>query len=103
MSGYTLSRATEDDIFEIWNYLALQADLRVADQVEAEIFGAFDALVRNPYLGHRRSDLTKFPVLFFRVRPYSYLIVYKREGEIEIVGVLHGKRNIEELLQDRLS
>lgn len=71
MSGYTLSRAAEDDIFEIWNYMALQAELRVAEQIEARIFAVFGALVRK--------------------------------AEIEVVGVLHDKRNIEGLLCDRLS
>ncbi len=91
MSLYVVSPQAEDDIFRIWQYLALEADLQIADRVESKIFNAFGALAWNPHLGHRRADLTGFPVLFFRVRPHSYMIVYKAEAQVEIVGVLHGK------------
>jgi len=58
---------------------------------------------KEPGLGHKRPDITEHPVLFFRVRPFSYLIVYRTKSKLEIVAVLHGKRNIAELLQGRMS
>jgi len=65
----------------------LRAGIEVANRVEAEIYRAFDTLAQNPRLGHRRSDLTSHPVLFFTV--YSYMIVYYPRSPIEIARVLH--------------
>ena len=56
-------------------YLEERAGIEVATRVEAEIYGAFETLAQNPRLGHKRSDLTSHPVLFFTV--YSYMIVYR--------------------------
>jgi len=52
-----------------------------------------------PGKGHKRSDLTNRDVLFFSV--YQYLIVYRPTELVEIVAVLHGKRNVERLLKSR--
>ena len=103
MSGYILAPEAEDDLFQIWCYLVVEAGLQTADRLETRLFGSFETLVKNPHLGHKRSDLTNFPVLFLRVRPYSYLIVYQPEPQIQIVGVLHGNRDIENVLRQRLS
>jgi len=40
-------------------------------------------------------------VLFFSL--YQYMIVYRRAATLEIVAVLHGKRNVKRLLKTRLS
>src|SRR5690348_7854351 len=100
--GYFLSRRAADDVFELWNHLADKATLAIADRVESKIYQAFELLAITPSSGHRRFDLTDRPVLFFRVRPYSYLIIYRARTPIEIVGVLHGRRDITEVLQDRI-
>jgi hypothetical protein len=39
-------------------------------------------------------------VLFFSV--YQYMIVYRRAATVEIVAVLHGKRDLRRLLKARL-
>jgi hypothetical protein len=53
-----------------------------------------------PGKGHRREDLTPQTVLFRPVR--SYQIIYRPESTpLEIVAVLHGKRNIKRILQKR--
>ena len=88
--------------FRIWRYLAEEASLETANRVEAKLYEAFELLVKMPSLGHKRFDLTEHPVLFFRVRPYSYMIVYRPQTPLQIVAVLHGKRNIAALLQDRI-
>src|ERR1035438_9508205 len=70
MSGYIVSPKADEDIFEVWRYLDARACIEVANRVEAEIYDAFETLAKNPRLGHKRSDLTFHPVLFFSV--YSY-------------------------------
>ena len=53
-----------------------------------------------PAKGHRRSDLTNRNVLFFSV--YQYMIVYRRAEPVEIVAVLHGKRDLRRVLKGRM-
>jgi plasmid stabilization system protein ParE len=46
-------------------------------------------------------ELTDEPVKFFSV--YSYLIVYRPETKpLQVVAILHGRRDVEQLLKDRL-
>jgi plasmid stabilization system protein ParE len=57
-------------------------------------------LVRNPGIGHTRSDLTAYPVLFWPVG--AYLILYRiQKGFIEIVAVTQGARDIPGFLRIR--
>ena len=54
-----------------------------------------------PGIGHWRHDLTDEPVKFFSV--YSYLIVYRPNTEpLQVIAILHGRRDIERLLRERL-
>ena len=61
MSGYTLSAEAEEDVFQIWRYLAEEAGVRIANGIESKLYEAFQMLVRTPGLGHKRSDLTEYP------------------------------------------
>jgi antitoxin ParD1/3/4/toxin ParE1/3/4 len=97
MSDYIVSPKADEDVFELWRYLYEHAGFEIANRVEAEIYGAFEVLAQNPRLGHKRSDLTSHPVLFFTV--YSYMIVYRPETPLEIARVLHGKRDLPRLLE----
>lgn len=67
MSGYVVSPKADEDIFENWQYLYERAGVEVANRVEAEIYRAFATLAQNQRLGHKRSDLTSHPVLFFTI------------------------------------
>lgn len=99
MSGCIVSPEADIDIFEIWRYLFQRAGAEVANRVEAGIYETFEALARHPGLGHKRQDLTSRAVLFFAL--YSYMIVYrhtKRPEIVEIVRMLHGKRNVKKIL-----
>lgn len=62
---------------------------------------AFEGLADIPGKGHKRPDLTNRDVLFFSV--YQYMIVYRRATLVEIVAVLHGKRDVKRLLKTRMS
>jgi plasmid stabilization system protein ParE len=97
MSDYIVSPKADEDIFGVWRYLYSRAGIEVANRVEAEIYSAFETLAQNPRLGHKRSDLTSHPVLFFGV--YSYMIVYRPHAPLEIARVLHGKRDLKRILE----
>jgi plasmid stabilization system protein ParE len=98
---YLVSPDAESDLQQIWRYLLAEAGLGVANQIQSELVDAFEGLADLPGKGHKRPDLTKRDVLFFSV--YQYMIVYRRAEIIEIVAVLHGKRDVKRLLKARLS
>jgi len=101
-SGYILSPEARDHIFEIWSYLAAETSVEFADQVESELFEDFALLARNPGIGHKREDPTRVSVLFYRAFPYQYMIIYRQmNAGIELVGVLHAKRDIRKMLKQR--
>jgi hypothetical protein len=51
-------------------------------------------------MGHKREDLTAFPILFWPVG--AYLILYRVQDElIEIVAVTQGARDIPAFLSQR--
>jgi plasmid stabilization system protein ParE len=73
----------------------------MADRVESVIRERIVFLARTPGAGHGRKDLTDEAVRFFPV--YSYLIVYRPEKKpLEVVSILHGRRDVERILKGRL-
>ena len=85
MSSYVLGIDADLDLEEIWEYIAAdKAD--AADRWIAILFDAFEAIARSPRIGHRRSVVTPFPVLFWPVE--KYLVIYRSDRRpIEIVAV----------------
>jgi plasmid stabilization system protein ParE len=91
MSAYVFHPEAVADLDEIWDFIAGD-NIDAADQVIEDIHEAIQSLVRFPYQGHRRSDLTSHPLRFWSVR--SYLIAYAPdESPLLVVAVLHGRRN----------
>jgi plasmid stabilization system protein ParE len=74
---YILSRGAERDLEEIWEYIA-QDNIDAADRWIAKLFAAFAMLARSPGLGHNRTDLTDFRVLFW---PWSLSDSVPRKGQ----------------------
>ncbi|MGD0520735.1 MAG: type II toxin-antitoxin system RelE/ParE family toxin [Terracidiphilus sp.] len=99
MKEYVLSTGAELDLDEIWEYIA-QDNIDAADRWIGKLFDAFEALARNPGMGHKREDLTAYPILFWPVG--AYLILYRVQSErIEIVAVTQGARDIPSFLRQR--
>lgn len=101
MKPYFVASEAEGDLKQIWRYLLGEAGLAVANRIQGELVDAFEGLAEFPGKGHRRPDLTSRDVLFFSV--YQYMIVYRRAAMVEIVAVLHGKRDVKRLLKSRMS
>ncbi|MGA2270099.1 MAG: type II toxin-antitoxin system RelE/ParE family toxin [Bryobacteraceae bacterium] len=100
MTGYILSVDADLDLDEVWEYIAAD-NVDAADRWIGKLFDAFEALARTPGIGHKREDLTDYPVVFWPVG--SYLVIYRAEHRpIEIVGVTHGSRDIPAFLRCRL-
>src|SRR5258708_29669526 len=99
---YVLAPEAALDLVQIWRYLKEQSSVEIADRVESVIRDKIVFLATNPGAGHWRKNLTDEEVKFFPV--YSYLIVYRPETTpLQIVSILHGRPDVEQLLRDRLS
>ena len=98
---YLLAPEAAIDLVQIWRYIKKQSSVEMADRVESVIRDRTAFLAENPGAGHWRKNLTDQAVKFFPV--YSYLIVYRPETKpLQIVSVLHGRRDVEKILKDRL-
>ena len=99
MKRYVLSTGVELDLDEIWEYIAKDS-IQAADRWIKKFFDAFDTLARKPGMGHKREDLTAYPILFWPVG--AYLILYRTQSErIEIIAVTQGARDIPSFLPHR--
>jgi len=73
----------------------------MADRVESVIRERIVFLAKTPGAGHWRKNLTDEAVKFLPV--YSYLIVYRPDKKpLQVVSILHGRRDVEQILKDRL-
>lgn len=102
MSGYVLTPLAKADIFDIWSYIAEDSE-NAADRVEQAIYDACAFLAEGPLRGHTRPDLTARSLRFWTLKRYpNYIVVYRPEtAPLQIVAVLHGKRNIRRMLKQR--
>jgi len=99
MKEYVLCVGAELDLDEIWEYIA-HDNINAADRWIGKLFDAFEAIARNPGIGHTRQDLTDYPVLFWPIG--AYLILYRvQSGRIEIVAVTQCARDIPSFLRKR--
>lgn len=98
---YLLAPEAALDLVRIWRYIKENASVETADHVETVIREKIVFLAVRPGAGHWRKDLTDEPVKFLSV--YSYLIVYRPETKpLQVVAILHGKRDVERTLLERL-
>ena len=100
MSAFAVAPEAENDTYNIWRYLLKEAGLAAADRVETELLDAFAGLAKTPGMGHRRPDLTRSDVLFYTL--YQFMVVYRLSEPLQILAVLHAKRNVKRILKDRL-
>lgn len=97
---FAVSHEAQNDLFEIWQHIA-QDSVDLANRIDFEFHDLFVSLGRTPGLGHKRTDLTRRPVLFFPL--YSFLVVYQPDVKpIRIMAVLRGKRDVKRVLKGRL-
>jgi toxin ParE1/3/4 len=79
------------DLFDVWDYYQRVGSVEVADKLVREIGGAAERLADNPFLWKARDDL--MPSLR-SVLVHPYTIFYRvSDGRVEIVRVLHARRN----------
>jgi plasmid stabilization system protein ParE len=74
-----------------------------ANRVEQAIYGASAFVAEAPMRAHSRPDLTTRSLRFWTLTRYpNYTIVYRPEtAPLQVVAVLHGKRNTRRILKQR--
>ena len=99
-----LTTDAEEDIFEIYNYLAINDSEGKADHLFGKLQETCLSLENYPDRGHLPPELERI-----NVREYSeihfkpYRIIYQvRNKQVFIHCVLDGRRNFQDILQDRL-
>lgn len=88
-----VSRKAQNELDEIFVYLAEHAGLEVADRLIEAIEEQFALLAESPGIGRRRGDLPPGVLSF----PAGKYIVYYRKarGAIQILHIFHGARDQE--------
>lgn len=94
MAKYMISRQAERDIYEILLYIA-KDNIDAALDLNGRLIEIFKMLADNQEAGRERPELIEglrsFP-------EGNYVIFYRRwAGNIAIVRVLHGARDLDEL------
>jgi toxin ParE1/3/4 len=97
MNRFRLSRRAEADIAEIRQYIA-QDNATAADKLVGEFFDLFHSLARAPDIGEQRPDLR--PNLRAISHGTYVVFYYPAENGPEIVGVIHGARDIDTMFRE---
>ena len=96
MGRFILTKQAATDIDEIWEYIA-ESNLDAADRIIGKLYTAINKLADLPGMGSSRQELADERHRFWVVNPY--LVVYRADTKpLQIIRVLHGARDIENLL-----
>ena len=87
---YRLSALAEQDLEEIWSYVAEDASPATADRLIDAIVDRFELLVEQPRMGRLRPEFGG-GVRSFTVE--NHVIYYRHDGDVLIARVLHGRRD----------
>lgn len=95
MSHFVITNSAQNDLEEIWLYVSLESET-AADRIIDELIARFPKLATFPEMGKERKE-TAANVRSFPVG--RYVIFYRPiDNGIEVVRVLHGARDIDQLL-----
>jgi toxin ParE1/3/4 len=102
MRRYQLTTEAQEDLDNIAEYVASEASVERAITVLSDLREAFRKLAEMPGMGHYREDLLGRRYRFWSV--YSYLVVYRWDvNPIQILAVVHGARDLDAFLGQRLA
>lgn len=96
MGEYRLTPAAKSDLINIWKYTSEKWGVKQAEKYLIEIEQKLEKLASNPNMGRIRPEIKEgyysFPV---EKHVIFYLIL---ENYIAIIGILHGKMDIDKNL-----
>jgi len=96
VSQLRISPRVSSDLIEIWSYIA-DDSVANADAFIDKLYQAIQVLARQPGSGRHREELAPGIQSF----PFGRYIIFYRvvAGAVEIVRVLHGARDIENIFE----
>ena len=99
---FQLTPQATEDLDAIW-WIIAEDNQDAAERIETEILATCRRLAKHPRMGTRRHDVTTLPVRFWTITKFpNYVIVYRPETvPLQVVAVLHGKRDLKEVLEKR--
>jgi plasmid stabilization system protein ParE len=99
-AAFQFTPQATDDLDTIWWFIA-EDNRDAADRVEMEIVDTCRRLAKHPLMGTKRQDITPLAVRFWTVTKFpNYVVVYRPEtAPLQVVAVLHGKRDLKEVLE----
>jgi toxin ParE1/3/4 len=94
----------EEDLFEIYKYVALNDSVERADHLYRDLMSACYSLITLPLRGHIPPELQDIGVSEFReIRFKPYRIFYSIDhSTVTVHSVFDGRRDMQSLLQERL-
>lgn len=101
MADYHVTLAAQADIEEIVERIAAD-DRALAARFENTLYAAFERLAEHPQLGHRRTDLTDRPVLFWPVMRRAFAIIYRASAPIVVLRIVRWRRLTDSFFADEL-
>jgi toxin ParE1/3/4 len=93
MSLYRLSKEAEQDLEDLWTYIAERNDV-AADRQVANLLNRFPMLAQFPTMGMSQDQLLE-GLRSFPVKPYLIFYILIPDG-IEILRVIHQARDVED-------
>ena len=98
MKTFVLTSTAKGDIRNILDFLTTESPA-AAIRVRAALRNAMRLLADRPGIGHLRTDLADETIRFWPV--FSYLVIYRPDtNPVQIIRVLHGKRDVRRLLEE---
>jgi toxin ParE1/3/4 len=99
-----LSADAEGDLLDIWKYVANHDSSESANRLFDNLQEMCLSLERFPDRGHYSPELERIHVREYREIHFKpYRIIYRmHEQKVFIYGVFDGRRNLQELLIERL-
>lgn len=105
MKNYNVvfDNSAEDDVYEIYRYIALNDSVEHAEKIYNAIRAACNKLKTLPNRGHCLPELYDFGVTEFREIHYRpYRIIYSIEKKnVYVHAVIDGRRDVQTILSER--
>jgi len=94
----------EEDLYEIYNYIAANDSINKAEYILTKLEDACNSLSTFPNRGHLPPELERIGIYEYQEIHFKpYRIIYQiTESTVYIHCVLDGRRDMQQLLQRRL-
>ena len=87
--NFWLTEPAREDLLDIWEFTATQWDVAQADRYIEALEARFAWLTQHPGLWKPRPDIR--PGIYTCTEQSHVIVFRKRNGDIEILRVLHGR------------